>query len=181
MRENIIVKRYAQAFIAYADETIGTEKAVKEFKGLKKMISDNPQISSFLNSPQILNREKEELIGAIFKENFSQELKQFLNLLIEKKRIDLLVDIADYIRINYSHGEAIDAVLRSAYFLDLDLISQIKQKLELKLGKKFNFYLELDASLLGGVQVVIGNKIIDGTLRKRLDDLKEKLKQGAVA
>jgi len=176
MKGKIIVKRYAEAFLAYAKEDLGLEKVAEEFKDLKRVIHDNPQIQNFLNSPEILDKEKSEFVDNVFKEIFSQELRQFLRLLIEKKRIGLIIDIADYIRVNHTHGEAVDALLKSAYPLDLDVISAIKQKLEMRLQKKLNFFLELDGNLLGGVEVTIGNTVIDGTLRKRLDDLKEKLK-----
>jgi F0F1-type ATP synthase delta subunit len=59
----------------------------------------------------------------------------------------------------------------------VDLIKEIEDKLEEKLQKKFKFYIDLDADLMGGVQVIFGNNtIIDGSVRKRLADLKEKLR-----
>jgi F-type H+-transporting ATPase subunit delta len=98
-----------------------------------------------------------------------------VKLVVEKRRAALLTDILDYIRVNYSHDEAAAAVLKSAYPLDLEVVEEIKQKLEAKTGKRLYFYQHLDATILGGVQVTIGNTIIDGSLRKRLDDLKEKI------
>ena len=60
--------------------------------------------------------------------------------------------------------------------MDLELIREIKNNLEDKFKKKFKLYINLDGSLLGGIQVVIGNTVLDGSVRRRLDDLKEKLK-----
>jgi len=52
---------------------------------------------------------------------------------------------------------------------------KIKKGLESKLNKKLKLVVGLDPGLLGGVQVTIGNTVIDGSVRRRLDDLKEKL------
>jgi len=54
-------------------------------------------------------------------------------------------------------------------------VERIKAKLEEKLGKKMHLYLDLDPDLLGGVQIKIGNILIDGSVRRRLDELKQKL------
>jgi len=75
----------------------------------------------------------------------------------------------------YAHLGRTDAVLRTSSPLDLELIRKIRDKLEEKFQKKFKFYIDLDTNLLGGVQVIIGNRIIDGSLRRRLDELKGKL------
>jgi len=94
---------------------------------------------------------------------------------LEKKRIDKIVEIADYVRVAYAHLGETEAILRTSFPLELDVIRQIKERLEKKLARKIRFYINLDGSLLGGVQVVIGNTILDGSVRKRLNDLKEKL------
>jgi F-type H+-transporting ATPase subunit delta len=77
--------------------------------------------------------------------------------------------------VTYSHGEALEAVLKTSYPLDLGLIRKVKSKLENKMQKKINLYLELDPDLLGGIQIRIGNTIIDGSVRRRIDELKKKL------
>ncbi len=177
VKEKIIAKRYAEAFIGYAGESIGIAESIDEIKRLRAVVRDNPQMGEFLSNPGILDAEKGDFIDNVFKEGFSQELRNFLKLLVEKKRIELLIDIADYIRVNYAHAGGVDALLKYAYPLDTDKIKAIKQRLEDRFGMKMNLYLELDANLLGGVQVTIGNTVIDGSLRRRLLDLNKTLKE----
>jgi F-type H+-transporting ATPase subunit delta len=105
---------------------------------------------------------------------------RFLELLLEKRRINKIADIAEYLQLNYAHKGQARALLKTSFPLDLEVIQQIKDKLEEKFRKKFRLYIDLDAELLGGVQVVIGNKVIDGSVRKRLEDLREKLKGALV-
>jgi F-type H+-transporting ATPase subunit delta len=176
MRDEIIVKRYAEAFIGFAKETTGVEKALRDLGSLKNIvIRDNPEFLGFLKSPEITFIEKCDFMDKVLKKDFSEEIRQFLKLLLEKDRIDKIIDIAEYARVKYSHGEKIEVLLKTAFPLDLELIKEIKETLETKFRKKIKFYIDLDGSLLGGVQVIIGHTVIDGSVRRRLDELKEKL------
>jgi F-type H+-transporting ATPase subunit delta len=80
------------------------------------------------------------------------------------------------LRLTYAHEGEEEVLLRTGFPLDLDQIKRLEDKLREKYGKKFKFYINLDGSLLGGAQVIIGNTILDGSVRMRLLDLKEKLK-----
>lgn len=175
MKEKILEKRYAEAFLSFAKNSIGIEKAVEELKDIKIIICGNPELEEFLYNAGIIYTEKCDFIDKVFNEIFSNETRHFLKFLLEKKRIGHLIGISDYVRIKYSHGEAIEVLLRTSYPLELELIQKIKIKLGEKFGKKINLFLELDPDLLGGVQVRIGNTIIDGSVRRRLEELKEKL------
>ena len=176
MKESILAKRYAEAFVDHARDAIGLERLVDEMKGIKRMVCDSQDFRHFLEDPEIAYAERRESLENILKERFSEELINFIKLLLDKRRISLLVPIADYIRIKYSHGGAMSALLKTSYPLGLELIQRIKDKLERKFNKKLNLYLELDGTLMGGVQVVVGNTVIDGSVRRRLEDLRGKFK-----
>ncbi len=175
MKEKIIAKRYAEAFLRYAKASIGKERPVSDLKNLKIILRSNLDFEEFLYNPEITYSEKCEVIDKVLQGVIAEETRNFLKLLIEKERIEFIIEICDYVRINYSHGEAVDAVLKTSYPLDTEFIQAIKGMLEEKLQGKLNLFLDLDPSLLGGVQVRIGNYIIDGSVRRRLDELKEKL------
>ena len=175
MKEKVLAKRYAEAFLGFARDTIGMDKAIEELKNLKIVLFENPQLQQFLVNPEIAVADKGKAIDGIFKDNFSQQTRQFLKLLLEKGRIKYVIDICDYVRVTYSHGEAIEGVLKTSYPLDLDLIQKIKSRFEERLQKKINLYLELDPDLLGGIQIRIGNAVIDGSVRRRIDELRRKL------
>lgn len=176
MRDEIVVKRYADAFIAYVKEGSGLEKAFLDLKNLKDIvIHDNPEFLELLKNPGIEYAEKCEFIDSVLSKDFCEELRHFLKLLLDKGRIDKIPDIAEYIRVRYSYGEKTEAFLKTAFAPDPELIKTIQARLEAKFKKKFSFYIDLDSSLLGGVRVVFGNTVIDGSLRRRLDELKEQL------
>ncbi len=172
----IVVKRYAEAFVGYLKESIGLEKGLDDLKRFKSVaIRDNPDFLQFLETPEIAFNEKCDFIDRVLDDDFVKEIAHLLKLLLEKGRINDLVDILDYIIVNYSHEGQTEVLLKTSFPLDLDLIKEIEEGLEKKMQKKLRFYIDLDGSLLGGVKIIMGNTVIDGSVRKRLDDLREKL------
>jgi F-type H+-transporting ATPase subunit delta len=175
INEEIVSKRYANAFLEYAKETIGLVQGLDELQRARRIMRDNPRLKEFLTSPAITNSEKGEVVNAVFKSEFNEELIHFLKLLIEKKRIDLFIDIAEYTRIHYAHGAEVDTLLKTSYPLETNTLHRIKNALEKRIDKKIHLYIHLDADLVGGAYAQIGNLIIDGSVKKRLEDMKKKL------
>jgi len=180
MRKKLLVKRYSEAFASYAKDNIGIEKAAEELKGLKLLLNSEDDFQSFLYSPEIAYSKKCEIIDRALKGYFSDETRNFLKLILRKGRMDCIADICDYVRSAYAHGDAVDALLRTSYLVDTKALKHIKIKLEEKFHKKINLYLELDPDLLGGLQVRMGNTIIDGSVKRYLSDLREKLMRAQV-
>ncbi|MDD4894361.1 MAG: ATP synthase F1 subunit delta [Candidatus Omnitrophica bacterium] len=176
IKDEIVAKRYADAFAGFMKETVGLEKGLEDLKDLKSsVIRNNPEFIHFLESQEITYSEKCDFIDKVVRDGFSEELREFLKLLLRKERINKLADIMEYLRITYSYMGEEDVLLKTSFPLDIELIRTIEQRLERKFQKKFKFYIDLDGELLGGVQVIIRNTVIDGSVRRRLDELKEKL------
>jgi len=174
-KTRLLIKRYSEAFAFYVNAGIGIEKAADGLKRFKLLLHSNMDFEEFLYNPEINFQEKCAVIDNVLKKYFTVELGHLLKLLLEKGRIEIITGICDYFRVKYSHGEAVDALLRTSYPVDTKILKLVKKKLEEKLNKKMNLYLELDPDLLGGLQIRIGNTIIDGSVRRRLDNLREKL------
>ena len=85
MKDDILARRYADAFFSYASQTCGEEKAVQDFTGVRALLLENRElILNFLDTPSITLLEKEAFIDKFFGEGFSGELRQFLRLLLKK-------------------------------------------------------------------------------------------------
>lgn len=171
----IIERIYAEGFLEYARDTIGFARGIKEITDAKEIFRENPELKSFLEDPALVKSEKEETIDRVFSDGFSEDFRNFLKLLLGKGRINIFADIARYVRIKYAHGEEVDAVVSASYPLDTDVLGSIKAGLEKRLGKKLHIYSDLDGDLLGGVRVTIGNMVLDGSVKKRLSDMRDKL------
>ncbi len=172
MRDKLIAKRYAEAYIEFAADRIGLDVCVAEMKSLKWLLRENPDLVGFLHAPEVSRADKMRVLENVFKTSFSEETIIFIKYLMTKGRLGQLLDIADYVRVHYGHGESQAVVLRTTFPLALELVQAIKTRLEARLKSKTNLYLELDPDLLGGIQVVIGNTIIDGSVRNRINILR---------
>jgi len=181
MNGTAVAKRYADGFLEFVRASIGFEKGLEELGGVKGIFRDNPGLKEFLESPEITFAEKCAAVEKIFSPGFSQEMRFFLQLLLKKSRIGSFDAMAEYARLKYAHGEEIDATLTAGYPLDTGQIEAIKDSLEKKFAKRMHLYMKLDPDLLGGVKVVIGNIVIDGSIEKRLDDLRKKLMAAKVS
>ncbi len=175
IKDRAIVARYGEAFVKYARSAMGTEQIVEDLKKMRKMIRDHQDLKLFFENPGISIADKNRIADVVFSEDLAAEVIQFFKLLVSHKRITHLEDVVEYVRLKYSHFGEQEVLIKTSYLLDLDLIRKIEQALEKKLNKKCKFYIELDSRILGGIQVVIGNRVLDGSVRGRLNDLKEKL------
>jgi F-type H+-transporting ATPase subunit delta len=168
--------RYARAFIEYCSGSIDTEEALSGLKKATQLLDENHELREVLLNPEITYSDKYGIVDEVFADEFSAEIRYFLKTLIDNGRFVYLSDIAEFARIKYAHGGREEALIKTSYLLDLDLIKKIQDAVQKKFRREFKFYIELDSRLLGGVQVIIGNTIIDGSVRKRLNDLKQKLR-----
>lgn len=175
MKNRVISKRYGDAFLELAKESIGLEKALGELRDLKRVFQENPEIMAFIESPQVTDGEKLDFLASALKDAFSEESRRFLEFLFSKGRLGILPDIADYARVEYSHGAEVEALLKTSYPLETEELQRIKSALEKRFKKKLHLYVELDSDLLGGVCAKIENIVVDGSVKRRLSDLREKL------
>lgn len=171
----IIAKRYAEGFLEYARETIGFEKGIEELKGIRAVLRDNPDFFDLLENPALTYREKNSAIDDVLGGRFSPQTCDFLKLVLKKGRLDMFSDMAEYARIKYARGKETEAVVNYSYPLDMDQAEAVKKSLEKKFNKKMHLFLDLDPDLLGGIRAEIGNFVIDGSVKKRFEDLRDKL------
>lgn len=175
MKDKVIARSYAEAFLMYAGRNAGMERAVRDLAYIRKVVSAHEQLRSFLGSSEIGSLEKYSLLETVFQKEISADTRLFLWYLCKKLRVSWLIEIAEYAEHIYLHDERAEGILRSAEPLDEEMTARISDYLSNKLRKKVALKTEIDPGLIAGVQVIIENTIIDGSLRRRLDELKGKL------
>ena len=155
-------------------------RCITDMKDVKALMRENPDLKEFLFAPEIARDDKAGVLDRALGQVLAEETRTFIKYLLQKGRIDVLVSVAEYIRLVYSHGDVVDVVLKMTFPLEQDIIERIKARVEAFAAKKVNLYLELDPDLLGGVQLKIGNTIIDGSVRNRLLQLNKQMLQTKV-
>lgn len=176
-----LIKRYAEGFLEYAKETIGLNEALEELRKARDVFRENTDFQAFLKNPAVNYLEKCGVIDDIFKGSFSEEMRNFLKLLLKKGRIDKFSDIAAYARIKYAHGEKVNASLYTSYLMSTEFLERFRNIFEKKFNIKLQLYVNLAPDMLGGVRVNFNNKILDGSVKKRLEDMKRKLMAAKVS
>jgi len=176
MRDKVVAKRYAAGFMSFALENIGLEKAFEELAYIKELVISNPELIEFLENTEIDFSEKQQVIENVFKDAVSGQTKLFLEFLIKKGRIVYIAEITDYSQDIFFDQKGIKkAILKVSSHLDIESALIIKERLEQKLHKKLELKVKRDPGLIGGVQVIAGNIVVDDSIKRKLEDLRRKL------
>jgi F-type H+-transporting ATPase subunit delta len=174
MRDKVVAKRYAEGFLVFARETIGMKKGLEEIISFGELLSKNPELMKFFKNPEISCAEKSGFVDRAFKDLLSEETRELVKLIIQKHRGEEAIDIGDEAKILYRREMGIErALIKSAKPLPEDIVQAIKNKLETKLNKKLELEIRVEPGLLGGVQATVGNIVIDGSVKRKLSELKE--------
>ena len=93
--------------------------------------------------------------------------------MIANGRVDALPEIAAQFRaLKNAQAGSSDAVVYSAFPIDDKAVAELSGTLEKRFGRKLNITVELDASLIGGIRVVVGDEVLDTSVKARLDQMK---------
>ena len=119
---------------------------------------------------------KEELLRQVIPSNAKPEVQNFLKLLASKNHIHLLPQVIAEFDRRAQHGpQSHVAIVTSAVELKADEKRSLETKLRAKFGADTAFQYAMDAQIIGGIVVRIGDKVIDGSVAGKLAALKEKL------
>ena len=167
-------RRYALALYNIGEEQGKVEEFINDLKEVVNLIKDNPGFLDVIKHPHLSTSRKKEMFESIFGEAVDKELLSFLTLLIEKDRILQLDSILDQIqKIHLERNNTLLALVKSVIHLDKNDKDELVEKLQRKYDKKIILEEEIDASIIGGLYVRVGNDVIDGTVRAKLDEMKK--------
>ena len=175
---NIVASRYAEALFQVGEETDSTDKLYGELKAVVDIVKENKDFSNILRSPLVSKEEKKDLITKVFDGKLSQNMINFLKILADKDRLALLADIEkDFKVLLNEKNNILEGIVITAVPMKEEEVKELQTKLSAKYNKTVVLENEVDKSVLGGVLVRLGNEEIDGTVKNRLDKMKEQLSQ----
>ena len=167
-------KRYALALYEVAEEKGKVEEYLNDLREICDLIDNNKDFYEVIKHPQISTRKKKQTFINIFKGKIDEELLSFLLILIEKDRMLFLREkLNEMEKIHLEKNNTLVAVVKTAVPLLEKEVNELKIKLENKYNKNIIITTEVDKSLLGGVYVRVGNDVIDGTVKSKLDEMKD--------
>jgi F-type H+-transporting ATPase subunit delta len=175
MREDTIARIYADALMQAAEEKRQRKEVREEIEDLAGLLETDEGFRLFIEAPQVDRIEKKRVAEKLFKEKLSATTLHFLYVLLDKNRQYLLRRVARQYGLLDDEKEGItQATVTSAGPLPPELLKEIRQKLEQTLGTRLKIVLAEDPGLLAGIVVQYEDKVLDGSIRKRLDALRER-------
>lgn len=178
MKQTILARRYAKALFAVGKENDAYEAYNETLQGIAGLYTSTPEVADALTNPLYPVDVREKVMaGLIDSIGVDKIAANFLNLLVEKKRAEILPEIAEEFKImvddekNISHGSVTSAVELSA-----ELQTKVQATLEKITGKKVELSNSVDPSLIGGIVAKVGDLVLDGSIKTQLAGLKDSIK-----
>lgn len=173
----LISKTYGDALFNLVLEENKMEETTEEIQVVLQSFIENRDLNKLLNSPRITKDEKVNVIDAIFKERVSDLVVGFLTVIVNNGRSNNIEDICSY------YLEKVKEHLRIgvAYITTAtDLSDAIKDEIKLKLMKSTSYVeiemnYNIDKSIIGGLIIKIGDRVVDNSLQSKLRHLKNVL------
>ncbi|MGM0506488.1 MAG: ATP synthase F1 subunit delta [Bacteroidota bacterium] len=174
-------RRYARAFLKVSLDEEKLEEIHSDMESVRSVLTNSRDLATSLKSPVIRVDIKREVVRQVFSESVSPLTLRFLDFVIEKRRSDLLESIVDgYLKAYKVHIGLRDVQVESAVDLEDDELQRLSTILEEQLKGTVAIEPRTDPSLLGGMSVQIGDTIIDGTVRHKLNRLATSFKEAAI-
>jgi F-type H+-transporting ATPase subunit delta len=165
-----VARPYAEALFRVAQN--GDMAAWSGIVSELAQIGANPDVQAFAGNPNVTPAQLAETIASLVKSPLSPEAKNFIAMLSENGRINLLPEIAaQFTELKNASAGAADATVYSAFEMSADQVNALAATLEKKFGRKLNPTVEVDPSLIGGVRVVVGDEVLDTSVRAKLQQM----------
>jgi len=178
----LVVSRYATALYQLAHEHGTTEQVEAELVDLDAVLKENPSLRGQLENPRLGREAKHNILLQIMGERVSDLLRRTVLLLVDKGRAGLLPEFAAvFNEVAMKASGQVVAKVTAAHPLDEETRRQLRDQLTALTGNTIHFEESVDPELLGGLRVVIGSRMIDGSLARRLTDIQTNLLQAPLS
>jgi F-type H+-transporting ATPase subunit delta len=177
MSVSIVARRYAQALLELGAETGTLDRLVDDLTTIASAWETSPDLRNALENPLVAHDAKKAVLTELSDQvGATPTTRNALLLLVDRRRTAALPDIARFLR---ELADARKGVLRAevttASPLSDGYYARLQVQLEKMTGKKVVVDRKTDGSLIAGVVTRIGDRILDGSLRTRLQSLKDSL------
>lgn len=173
----LISKTYGDALFELAVEEEKVDVISEEILEIRKILEDNPEFGSLMNHPKITKEEKLQMAQQVFGDRISKELMGFLAIIISKDRYTDIDAILDFFIAEVKKYKGIGiAIVTTALPLKEQQCRSVEEKLLQTTGfREMEMHYETDPSLIGGMVIRIGDRVVDSSIRTKLTDLERTL------
>lgn len=176
MRESTVARNYAEALFDLGERSGETERFADLIEGVGGAVEADETIRIVLESPRVPRKTKQELLRRALAGVAPESFIRFLAAVVKRGRQGLLGNIAraylHLVDVKFGRVHASVAVARE---VDRALQNEIRDRLTAVLGQEVIPHFRHDPNILGGVIVRVGDRVMDGSLRRRLKILRKKM------
>lgn len=169
-----LARPYAEALFQVAVKG-DLKQATSELDALSA-VAANPQLRQFADAPSAGAAQVFELITSVVKTPLSDASKNLLRTVIDNGRLSVLPEIASQFHALVSARSGVsDAVIHSAFPIEPAQLADVVATLETRFKRKLNATVQLQPDLIGGIRVVVGDEVLDTSVKARLEQMKAAL------
>ncbi len=173
----LISKTYGDALFELAVEEGKIDVLLEEIEQLQKILAENADFGSLMNHPKIIKEEKIEVAKTVFEGRVSEELLGFLTIIISKDRYREIDEILKYFvaKVKEYKGIGIATVTTAVPLKDSQCKEVEKKLLDTTQYKSMEISYDVDGSLIGGMVIRIGDRVVDSSIKTKLSELQKDL------
>ena len=174
-----IAEVYARSLFEVAKENDVLDRVHDELGEFAEALSDNRDLQVYLFSPYFSSEEKRDGVRKIVSDA-DERFVNFLELLAERHRMPALFRIRrEFDAMWADENKLLPVTVTSAVELDEGLVEEIGNRIQEQTGRTVELSSRVDPDVLGGLQLQVGNMVLDGTVRNRLERLRKQVTKAA--
>ncbi|MDW7668210.1 MAG: F0F1 ATP synthase subunit delta [Bacillota bacterium] len=174
----LVARRYSQALFEVGKEENKLDEYLEEIKFIGDVCIEYKDFFELLKTPKISISEKKDVFEETFEGKISKEVSNFLKIILDKRRINNIFEITkEYEKLVDKHNGVVKADAYTTTPLEQETLKLLEEKLSKTTDKNVKLTNKIDETLIGGVKIILGDKVIDGTLKKKLTNIESSLKK----
>ena len=166
-----IARPYAEALFK-AVAAVDLEKLSSQVRAIAD-VAGNPELRQFADNPKVAAEQVFELIASAVQQPLADSAKNLLRAVIDNGRLAAFGAIASHFHalVNARTGVS-DATVYSAFEIAPAQLTEVKLTLEKRFGRKLNTSVVIEPELIGGIRVVVGDEVLDTSVKARLEQMR---------
>jgi F-type H+-transporting ATPase subunit delta len=171
--------RYATALFELALETNAVDQVQSELKGFEALVASSPDLARLVRSPAFSAEEQARALSAVLeKAGLTGTAANFLRVVASNRRLFAVLDmIRAFNALVARHKGEVTAQVTVAEQLNDARMNEIRDALKAVTGKDVKLDLTVDPSIIGGLKVKVGSRMVDASLRTKLNSIKFAMKE----
>ena len=176
MSTEIVADKYSSAMLELAQEQGNLVTTEENLLYVASVLNEQPELVGFINNPIVEADAKISLLGKVFGTAVEKTVLHFMYVMVKRGRYRYLKDtIRAFIKKSREARGILEAIVTVAEPLTDTLRDDVQAKLQAMTGKDVIISMRQDPTIMGGIIIQIGDKRIDGSIARRLDELKKTL------